>query len=78
VLLTVQEQLDDEPLFLFAEQWIDGAHDPGSSTDLKPLANLEWLCTLEVAGRHDRLPSSKLVPVLRHHLYNDRPATTDR
>lgn len=76
--VAVEEQLDDEPLFLFAEQWLDGSDDPGVAADLEPVADFERILRLEVAGRHDRLSLTKLVPVLGHHVYNGRAGTTDR
>ncbi len=78
MLLTVREQLDDEPLFLFTEDWLDSADDAGSATDLESIADLQRGLALEVSGRHDRLSATKLVSVLRHELSNHRPAATDR
>jgi hypothetical protein len=76
--LAVQEQLDDESLFVFAEQWLDRADDSGVAANLESIADFKRVCALEVAGRQNRVSAPKLVTVIRHHLYNGRPATTDR
>jgi hypothetical protein len=65
-LLVGAQQLDDEPLLLLAEDWVDGSDDPDLAADFDPVADDERLRLREAAGRHDRVAAAEFVAVEVH------------
>jgi hypothetical protein len=68
--VSVQEELNDKPLFRLTKDRLNRTDDADMAADLDSLPHVERLRAVEAPCRNDPLSLAELVSVLRHQLEN--------
>jgi hypothetical protein len=68
--MTVQEELNDKPLFRLTDDRLNCTDNADMAADFESLPNLERFRRVKATCRNDPLSLAELVSVLRHRFWN--------